>query len=76
MCYIVDSRSSSVTVTHVITLRTNDDDEGAAVDNLGEPVVSKHVVRLFDHPEKHTHPDGHRPLPANPQDNVMKYNVL
>jgi len=42
--------------------------KGKDFDTQGEPVVSQHVVRLFEGAEVFTHPDGHRPLPSSPGD--------
>jgi len=42
--------------------------EGKEIETMGEPVVSEHVVKLFEGAETFTHPDGHRPMPTTPGD--------
>jgi len=38
---------------------------GKIIEKKGEKRPSDHVVKLFQDPEVHTHPEGHRPFPSN-----------
>lgn len=42
--------------------------EGKTIEKEGEEMCSEHVVKMFKDPEVHTHPGGHRPMPAKPED--------
>lgn len=42
--------------------------KGKPLDKMGEEAPAEHVAKLFQKPQRHSHPDGHRPFPAKAEE--------